>query len=276
MSGPDKGSIGSAVAADASLTNWTERGATIPMPARINTGYRDPVRAFEYDGKWFVGVGCGNEEVGAQFCLFEALTDHLMSFIDRGSLYSTNVTYGQARAHRSNQRRLPLRPPPLLTRGRREAPRAQVDHNIVWHPVNTSANSASSSRASNGTVAHTLTEQRPRRARAAVMECPDLFPLGDKWVLIGSLYQTNQWWVGTLAGDPPRFTPERVGIVDYGNGCRVARSEHAGRVSLAGRALHCAAVTRARGSDHASVLWKAMPPLSAVLVSDEGDVPTSL
>ena len=49
---------------------------------------------------------------------------------------------------------------------------------------------------------------------------PDLFPLGPdgKWVLIGSLYKTNQWWVGTMAGNPPRFTPENVGIVDYGNG----------------------------------------------------------
>ena len=37
-------------------------------------------------------------------------------------------------------------------------------------------------------------------------------------MLIGSLYKTNQWWVGTLGGDPPRFTPERVGVVDYGNG----------------------------------------------------------
>ena len=51
-----------------------------------------------------------------------------------------------------------------------------------------------------------------------VMECPDLFPLGDKWVLIGSLYKTNQWWVGSMSGNPPRFTPEHVGIVDYGNG----------------------------------------------------------
>ena len=83
------------------------------------------------------------------------------NFTDRGSLYTTNVTFGQ------------------------------VDGNIVWKPQNTSAN---------------------------MMECPDLFPLGDKWVLIGSLYKTNQWWVGTLAGDPPRFTPERVGILDYGNG----------------------------------------------------------
>lgn len=51
-----------------------------------------------------------------------------------------------------------------------------------------------------------------------MMECPDLFPLGDRWVLLASLYKTNQWWVGSLTGDPPRFTPEQVGVLDYGNG----------------------------------------------------------
>jgi len=161
MGGPGKGAIGSAVAADEGLTTWTHRGPTIPMPTRINTGYRDPVRAFEYNGKWYVGVGCGSKAEGAQFCLFEASDDTLLNFTDRGSLYTTNVTYGY------------------------------VDGNIVWQPTNVSAN---------------------------MMECPDLFPLGDKWVLIGSLYKTNQWWVGTLSGNPPRFTPENVGILDYGNG----------------------------------------------------------
>jgi hypothetical protein len=49
---------------------------------------------------------------------------------------------------------------------------------------------------------------------------PQLFPLGDtgQWMLVGSLYSTNQWWVGSLAGSPPVFTPSRVGIMDYGNG----------------------------------------------------------
>ena len=51
-------------------------------------------------------------------------------------------------------------------------PAHQVDNNIVWQPHNVSAN---------------------------MMECPDLFPLGDKYVLVGSLYKTNQWCVGTLA-----------------------------------------------------------------------------
>lgn len=164
MNGFGKGSIGSAKATDASLTNWTHRGPTIPMPSRINAGYRDPVRAFQFNNKWWQGVGCGSREVGAQFCLFEAADDTLMNFTDRGSLYTTNITYGQ------------------------------VDGNIVWQPQNTSAN---------------------------MMECPDLFPLGDKWVLIGSLYKTNQWWTGDLVADAdgvPRFHPSRVGILDYGNG----------------------------------------------------------
>eukprot|EP00041_Stephanoeca_diplocostata_P025894 m.689101 g.689101 ORF g.689101 m.689101 type:complete len:673 (+) comp22846_c0_seq14:395-2413(+) len=156
--------IGSAVSTDTTrFTTWDIRGPTIPQPTRITTGYRDPVRAFQYNEKWWVGVGCGNNDVGAQFCLFEADDDTLQNFTDRGSLYSTNITFGT------------------------------MDDNIVWQPQNSSAN---------------------------MMECPDFFPLGPdgKWVLIGSLYKTNQWWVGTVTGDPPRFTPENVGIVDYGNG----------------------------------------------------------
>lgn len=56
--------------------------------------------------------------------------------------------------------------------------------------------------------------------QATMMECPDIFPLGDsgKWMLIGSLYSTNQWWIGTVEGMPPRFTALNVGIMDYGNG----------------------------------------------------------
>ena len=109
-------------------------------------------------------VAVCSPQVGAQFCIFEAKDDTLMEFTDQGSLYTTNVTYGN------------------------------VDGNIVWQPQNVSAN---------------------------MMECPDLFPLGDKWVLIGSLYKTNQWWVGDMvadAGGVPRFTPDQVGILDYGNG----------------------------------------------------------
>ena len=56
--------------------------------------------------------------------------------------------------------------------------------------------------------------------QATMMECPDAFALGNsgKWMVIGSLYSTNQWWIGTMAGSPPRFTPLSVGIMDYGYG----------------------------------------------------------
>ena len=54
-----------------------------------------------------------------------------------------------------------------------------------------------------------------------MMECPDFFPLGDKFVLIASLYKTNQWWVGEVSGDPPRFTAERAGNVR--RGCEASR-----------------------------------------------------
>ena len=30
------------------MYGWEQRGPTIPMPKRINAGFRDPVRAFEY------------------------------------------------------------------------------------------------------------------------------------------------------------------------------------------------------------------------------------
>lgn len=59
-----------------------------------------------------------------------------------------------------------------------------------------------------------------RCVQATMMECPDVFPFGDsgKWMLIGSLFSTNQWWIGTVEGMPPRFTALNVGIMDYGNG----------------------------------------------------------
>ena len=103
--------------------------------------FRDPARAFEYKGKWWVGVGCGSKVVGGQVCLFEASNDTLSDFSDAGPLFSTKTTFGT------------------------------MDKQVVWQPTNVSAD---------------------------MMECPDLFPLGEKWVLLGSLISTNQWWVGTL------------------------------------------------------------------------------
>jgi hypothetical protein len=44
--------IGSAKATNASMVEWEQRGPTISMPSRINTGFRDPTRAFQFGGKW--------------------------------------------------------------------------------------------------------------------------------------------------------------------------------------------------------------------------------
>ena len=57
---------------------------------------------------------------------------------------------------------------------------------------------------------------RTRNVSLNMMECPDLFRLGsgeNSWVLLGSMAHSggpNQWWTGSLSGDPPR----------YGNGFR--------------------------------------------------------
>jgi sucrose-6-phosphate hydrolase SacC (GH32 family) len=51
--------IDSAVATDGSLTSWRHRTApTIRRPARIDRGFRDPTRAFTWEGRWYLGVGC--------------------------------------------------------------------------------------------------------------------------------------------------------------------------------------------------------------------------
>jgi len=49
-------------------------------------------------------------------------------------------------------------------------------------------------------------------------ECPNFFPLGDKWVLILSPYHRLDYWIGSFSPDQGRFEPERHGILDYGEG----------------------------------------------------------
>lgn len=47
-------------------------------------------------------------------------------------------------------------------------------------------------------------------------ECPDLFPLGEKHVLIFSTRRQPHWQVGVLDPKEMRFHPEQEGILDYG------------------------------------------------------------
>jgi beta-fructofuranosidase len=47
-------------------------------------------------------------------------------------------------------------------------------------------------------------------------ECPDFFPLGDKYVLLYSTEHTTRWEVGRFGKSDLRFHSERNGILDHG------------------------------------------------------------
>jgi beta-fructofuranosidase len=53
-------------------------------------------------------------------------------------------------------------------------------------------------------------------------ECPDFFPLGDRYVLVTSPYDGTHWAVGTYADH--RFTPEKRGKIDWDNLYYAAKS----------------------------------------------------
>ena len=136
--------------------HWVHRRKTIPKPARIDYGFRDPARAFEWGDKWWLGVGCGRKQAGGQICLFESLDATLQNFTDRGSLFTVNETFGS------------------------------FDGNVSWSP---------------------------RISPVHMFECPDVFPLGDKWVVLGAMWQPtvslNQWCL------PARLESERSCPSEY-------------------------------------------------------------
>lgn len=49
------------------------------------------------------------------------------------------------------------------------------------------------------------------------IECPNLFKLADKWVLIVSPQKPCEYYVGSLDLQRAKFTPERHGVLDPGN-----------------------------------------------------------
>ena len=56
-----------------------------------------------------------------------------------------------------------------------------------------------------------------RDAEVINLECPNLFPLGGKWVLIDSPHKPCQYFVGTVDFEKVRFEPETRGVLDAGN-----------------------------------------------------------
>jgi beta-fructofuranosidase len=49
------------------------------------------------------------------------------------------------------------------------------------------------------------------------IECPNLFKLGEKWVLIVSPHKPCQYYIGSLDLKRPRFIPETHGVLDAGD-----------------------------------------------------------
>lgn len=72
------------------------------------------------------------------------------------------------------------------------------------------------------TYLHPLIEGPPAQSTSVnpvdtgeMWECPDFFPLDDKYVLLISTMRKVRWMVGTYANQ--RFTPEKEGVVDWGS-----------------------------------------------------------
>lgn len=77
------------------FTTWSPPQRVITAPAMAGKNFRDPLRAFQWEGEWYVGVGCNNESNSADLCLFQAADETLANFSFVGVMYSTNITHGQ-------------------------------------------------------------------------------------------------------------------------------------------------------------------------------------
>jgi beta-fructofuranosidase len=75
-------------------------------------------------------------------------------------------------------------------------------------------------KATNGDLTHwqyrgVVYQQRDRQY--SNIECPNLFPLGDKWILLISPHRPVQYYVGSLDLTKPAFVPEAQGVIDPGD-----------------------------------------------------------
>ena len=54
----------------------------------------------------------------------------------------------------------------------------------------------------------------------SAIECPDVFLMGQEWVLIAGLFCSNEYWVGRVDAEKGAFEPlssATHALLDYGN-----------------------------------------------------------
>ncbi|KAK3263518.1 hypothetical protein CYMTET_27678 [Cymbomonas tetramitiformis] len=243
----DQQSIQRAVSITSNFAAWNHTGAAIVTP-KGQVGFRDPTRALKIGETYYLGVGCGVQGANRTQPPSPSVNfTHVIGALAAGGDlpgYPRNMTMDDARVScglsatccgftfkgeepaADVTRKMYLKSkcgnnqdtswnsyivPELMGRAEICTFRADkdtlknftqvapifstthtfgyLDSNVTWHPEAQGAN---------------------------MMECPDMFPLANKHVILGSLFKTNQWWVGKIQGNPPEFTAERVGLLDYG------------------------------------------------------------
>lgn len=58
---------------------------------------------------------------------------------------------------------------------------------------------------------------RSSKDQVKFFECPNFFKLGDKWVLLYSVWRPIEYQIGSFDTNSLKFTPRKLGILDYGD-----------------------------------------------------------
>ena len=78
--------------ANQTLETWPNATIVAPHPIGSSGGFRDPARAIEIGGSWYVGVGSG-AKTGAQVLFFKAADGSLSKFAKPTPLYETAKSF---------------------------------------------------------------------------------------------------------------------------------------------------------------------------------------
>ena len=138
---------------DPTLQVWPQAKVVAAHPPSATGGFRDPARALDINGTWYVPVGSSSHGKAQVLFFPDTSAGNLTSFAHPVPLYETDVSF--------------------------------VTGNKV-----------------------------------SMFECPDVFALGDKVVVLMSVEGDTQWLVGRVQGggsaSPPSFVPETGGNSDQG------------------------------------------------------------